>query len=141
MAVASACLLSSRVKVCPGLFERLVGAVGPVSTQQVQHIVVVFCRRHAAAKDPLEEVRVGTFEQCFEPAQLARIEACQATVGKRPEEQIAFLRTAMPALEEEPVASSCHDISVHRCRQLLIQRLRCSPADSADAARQQAAPR
>jgi len=73
----------------------------PEGTQQVQHIVVVLRRRHAAVEDPLEEIRVGTVEQRFEAVELAGIEACQAAVGKRPEEQVALLRSAIPALEEK----------------------------------------
>ena len=66
--------------------------------------MVVLRRRHAAVEDPLEKIRVGTVEQRFEAAELVGIEACQAAVGKRPEEQVALLRSAMPALEEKPVA-------------------------------------
>jgi len=82
-----------------GLFERLAMALGPVGTQQVQHIMVVLRGGHTASKDPLQEIRVGTIEQRFEAVELARIEACQAVVGKRPEEQVALLRSAMPAPE------------------------------------------
>jgi hypothetical protein len=79
-------------------------ALRPVGTQQVQHIVVVLRWRHTAVEDPLEEIRVGTVEQSFEAVELAGIEDCPAAVGKRPEEQVALLRAAMPALEEKPVA-------------------------------------
>lgn len=70
----------------------------------MQHIVVVLGGRHAAAQDPLEEIRIGTIEQCFVAIELARIEACQAAVGKRPEEQVALLSSAVPAPEEQAVA-------------------------------------
>jgi hypothetical protein len=86
----------------------------------VQHIVVVLRWRRAAIEDPIEEIRIGTVEQCFEAVELAEIEAWQAAVGKRPEEQVALLCSAMPTLEEKPVAVDVRwEIDIHGCAELV----------------------
>lgn len=53
-------------------------------------------RRGCAARNPVEKVSVGAFEQSLEPVELAVVEAGEMRIGKAAEDQVAFPRPPMP---------------------------------------------
>ena len=79
-------------------------APGAEIAQQPHHVVIVLRRRRIAAEDPIEQIGIGAFEQRFKPIELTAVEAVQAGLGERAENEVALLRPAMPAAEQQPPA-------------------------------------
>jgi len=68
----------------------------------VHHVVIMFWRRRAAAENPIEQIGVGAIEQRFESVELGAIEVRERSLGERAKNEVAFLRSAMPASEQQP---------------------------------------
>jgi hypothetical protein len=87
---------------------------GPVQSkrsQQTHHVVVVLFGCIEAANDPIKQVRIGALEQSLETVELRAVEICEMDIGKSAENEIALLRPAMPAAEQQ---SPAPDVSVIR---------------------------
>ena len=68
--------------------------------------MVMLGRRHCTARNPVEKVGVGAFEQRLVAVELALIKAGEMSIGKVAEDQIALPRAAMPGTEREPLAAN-----------------------------------
>jgi len=66
----------------------------------------MFRRRIADAEDPVKQIRVRAIEQCFEPPELIAVQGLEGSLGERTENEVAFLRSAMPAPKEKPPAAN-----------------------------------
>lgn len=75
---------------------------GAEAAQQAHHVVVMFRRRRTNAEDPVEEIRVVAIQQRVEPVELGTVQALKKLVGEHAENEVAFLRSAMPASERQP---------------------------------------
>jgi len=76
------------------------------TTQQFHHVVVMFRRRITDAEDPVEQIGVRAIEQRLEPPELIAIQGPEGGLGERAENEVAFLRAAMPAPEQKPSAAN-----------------------------------
>jgi hypothetical protein len=81
--------------------------------------VVVLWRRRAALDDPVKQIGVGTIEQSFETRQLRAVQVGEVGLGKSAENEIAFLRAAMPAPEQHPPAADIQAMSLRVMRHAL----------------------
>ena len=80
---------------------------GAEFTQHAHHIVVVLSRWREALDDPAEQIGVGAIEHSFETLQLCAVQVNQMGIGKFAENEIAFLRAAMPGPKQQtPAANS-----------------------------------
>jgi hypothetical protein len=75
------------------------------NAQHAHHIVVVLRRRRGLAGNPIEQIGVGAIEQGLEPVQLRDAEAAERAIGEVAENQVDFLRAAMPAKILQPLAA------------------------------------
>ena len=73
--------------------------------QKAHHIMVVLDRWRRDAEDPVEQVRVGAIEQGLEAIELNTVELRKGRLGKRTENQVAFLCPAIPAAKQQPSAA------------------------------------
>jgi len=78
-------------------------------SQQSHHVVVVLFGCSEAANDPVEQVGIGTLEQSLETVELCAVEVCDMGDATTAENDVALLRPAVPAPEQQPPAS---DISI-----------------------------
>ena len=67
------------------------------TAEQPHHVMIVFRRWIADAEDPVKQVGVGAIEQRLEAPELTAIQSLEAPLSERAENQVAFLRPAMPA--------------------------------------------
>ena len=63
--------------------------------------MIVFFRWRAAADNPVEQIRIGAIEQSFETLQLRAVQVSDMGLGKSAEYEVALLRSAMPAAEQD----------------------------------------
>jgi len=61
--------------------------------------------RGGTAGNPVEEIRVGAFEQCLVAAELVIVELGEMGIGKAAENEVALPRPAMPGTERKPLAA------------------------------------
>jgi hypothetical protein len=74
----------------------------------MHYIMVVFLWWRKAADDPIEEIGISAIEQSFEPVELIAVESGEVLLGKSAKNEIALLRSPMPAAEQQPSESdSC----------------------------------
>ena len=59
--------------------------------------MIVFRRRITDAEDPVEQIGIGAIEQRLEAPELTAVQSLDGTLSKRAENEVAFLRPAMPA--------------------------------------------
>jgi hypothetical protein len=78
-------------------------------SKQTHHVVVVLFGCSEAANDPVEQVGIGTLEHSLETVELRAVEICEMDLGKSAENEVALLRPAVPAPEQQPPAS---DVSI-----------------------------
>ena len=62
--------------------------------------MVMLGRQVSAARDPVEEISVGAFEQCLVAVELPVVEAGEVGVGKAAENQVALPSATMPGAEQ-----------------------------------------
>jgi hypothetical protein len=75
------------------------------TAQQRHHVVVMFWRRITDAEDPVEQIGVRAIEQRLESPELIAVQGLERVLGKRAENEVAFLRPAMPAPKQEALAA------------------------------------
>jgi hypothetical protein len=75
------------------------------AAQQAHHVMIMLCRRRAVAQDPVEQIGVGAIEQRFEPIELSIIQFIDGLFCERTEDEIALLRSPMPAAKQHSLAS------------------------------------
>jgi hypothetical protein len=78
---------------------------GAKFTQQAHHIVVVLSRWREALDDPAGQIGVGAIEQSLETLQLRAVRVSELGIGKSAENEVAFLRAAMPGPEQQTPAA------------------------------------
>ncbi len=57
-------------------------------------------RQGSAARDPVEEISVGAFEQCLVAIELPGVETGKMGIGKAAEDQVALPSATMPGTEQ-----------------------------------------
>jgi hypothetical protein len=81
-------------------------SLGAETAEQLHHVVIVFRRRIADAEYPIEQIGVSAIEQRLEPPELSAVQSLKRVLGERAENEVAFLRSAMPAPKEKPPAAN-----------------------------------
>src|SRR5258705_4867018 len=67
------------------------------TAEQPHHVMIVFRRRITDAEDPVKQVGVGAIEQRLEAPELTAVQSLDGALSERAENEVAFLRPAMPA--------------------------------------------
>jgi hypothetical protein len=75
------------------------------TAQQRHHVVVMFWRRITDAEDPVKQIGVGAIEQRLEPPDLIAVQGLEGALGERAENEVTFLRPAMPAPKQKAPAA------------------------------------
>jgi hypothetical protein len=75
------------------------------TAQQLHHVMIMFRRRIADAEYPVKQVGVGAIEQRLKSPELIAVQALEGVLGERAENEVAFLRPAMPAPKQEAPAA------------------------------------
>jgi hypothetical protein len=75
------------------------------AAEQLHHVMVMFRRRIADAEYPVKQVGVGAIEQRLKSPELTAVQALEGVLGERAENEVAFLRPAMPAPKQEAPAA------------------------------------
>jgi hypothetical protein len=75
------------------------------TAEQLHHVMIMFWRRIADAKDPVKQIGVGAIEQRFESPELVTVQGPEGVFGERAEDEVALLRPAMPAPKQEAPAA------------------------------------
>src|ERR1700741_1434559 len=75
------------------------------AAEHPHHVMIMLRRRIADAEDPVEQIGIGTFEQRLEAPKLIVIQRFEGVLGERAENEIAFLRPAMPTPKQEAPAA------------------------------------
>jgi hypothetical protein len=81
-------------------------SLGAETAQQLHHIVVMFWRRITDAEDPVKQIGVRAIEQRLKSPELIAVQSLEGVLGERAEDEVAFLRPAMPAPKEKPPAAT-----------------------------------
>jgi hypothetical protein len=79
------------------------------TAEQLHHVMIMFRRRIADAEYPVKQVGVGAIEQRLKSPELIAVQGLEGVLGERAEDEVAFLRPAVPAPEQQPPAS---DVSI-----------------------------
>ena len=80
-------------------------SLGAEPAQQPHHVMIMFRRRTADAEYPVKQVGVGAIEQRLKSPELTAVQGLKGVLGERPENEVAFLRPAMPAPKQEAPAA------------------------------------
>jgi hypothetical protein len=75
------------------------------TAEQLHHVVIMFRRRIPDAEYPVKQIRVGAIEQRLKSPELIAVQGLEGVLGERAENEIAFLRPAMPASKQESPAA------------------------------------
>jgi hypothetical protein len=75
------------------------------SAEQLHHVMTMFWRRIADAEYPVKQIGVGAIEQRLESPELIAVQGLEGVLSERAEDEVAFLRPAMPAPEQEAPAA------------------------------------
>ena len=67
------------------------------TAEELHHVMIMFRRRIADAEYPVKQVGVGAIEQRLKSPELTAVQGLEGAVGERAENEVAFLRPAMPA--------------------------------------------
>jgi hypothetical protein len=67
------------------------------TAQQLHHVMIMFRRRIADAKYPVKQVEVSAIEQRLKSPELTVVQSLEGVLSERAENEVAFLRPAMPA--------------------------------------------
>jgi hypothetical protein len=79
------------------------------TAKQLHHVMIMFWRRIVDAEYPVKQVGVGAIEQRLKSPELIAVQGLEGVLGERAEDEVAFLRPAVPAPEQQPPAS---DVSI-----------------------------
>src|SRR5258707_2088294 len=80
-------------------------SLGAEAAQQLDQVVLMFRRRIADAEDPVEQIGVRAIEQRLEPPDLVAAQGLEGALGERAENEVTFLRPAMPASKQQAPAA------------------------------------
>src|ERR1700726_1604542 len=75
------------------------------TAEELHHVMIMFRRRIADAEYPVKQVGVGAIEQRVKSPELIAVQALEAVLGERAENEVAFLRPAVPAPKQEAPAA------------------------------------
>src|SRR6267154_3847395 len=75
------------------------------TAQHLRHVVAMFWRRITDAEDPVEQIGVRAIEQRLESPELIVVQGREGVLGERAENEVAFLRPAMPAPKQQALAA------------------------------------
>src|SRR5258705_13940924 len=70
------------------------------TAQPLHHVMIMFRRRIADPKYPVEQIGVRAIEQRLESPELVAVQSLEGVLGERAENEVAFLRPAMPAAKQ-----------------------------------------
>jgi hypothetical protein len=84
------------------------------AAQQLHHVVVMFWRRITDAEDPVKQIGVGAIEQRLKSPELIAVQGRERALSERAENEIAFLRPAMPAPKQETPAADIRMFAICR---------------------------
>jgi hypothetical protein len=87
------------------ILQRRKTALGTEAAQQLHHVVIMFRRRITDSEYPVEQIGVGAIEQRLKSPELIAVQGLEGVLGERAENEIAFLRPAMPASKQESPAA------------------------------------
>jgi hypothetical protein len=75
------------------------------SAEQLHHVMIMFWRRIADAEYPVKQIGVGAIEQRLESPEPIAVQGLEGVLSERTKDEVAFLRPAMPAPEQEAPAA------------------------------------
>ena len=80
------------------------------AAQQLHHVMIMFWRRITDAEYPVKQIGVGAIEQFLEPPELVAVQDLEQVLSERSENEVAFLRPAVPAAKQEAPAAEIGDV-------------------------------
>jgi hypothetical protein len=75
------------------------------TAQQLHYVMIMFRRWITDTEYPVEQIGVGAIEQRLESPELVAVQRLEGVLGERAENEVAFLRPAMPAPKQEALAA------------------------------------
>jgi len=86
--------------------------LGTEGAEQLHHVVIVLRRRIADAEYPIEQIGVRAIEQRLESPELIAVQGLEVVLGERAENEVAFLRPAMPAPKQETPGADVRMVAI-----------------------------
>ena len=86
------------------ILQRRKTALGTEAAQQLHHVVIMFRRRITDTEYPVEQIGVGATGQRLKSPELTGVQSLEEARSERAENEVAFLRSAMPAPKQEAPA-------------------------------------
>src|SRR5258705_13624456 len=93
------------------------------TAQHLRHVVVMFRRRITDAENPVEQIGVRAIEQRLESPELIVVQGRERVLGERAENEVAFLRPAMPAPKQQALAADILMFAIRRLGKLNVSHL------------------
>jgi len=87
-------------------------SLGTETADQLHYVVIVLRRRIADTEYPIEQIGVRAIEQRLESAELIAVQALEGVLGERAENDVAFLRPAMPAPKQETPGADVRMVAI-----------------------------
>jgi hypothetical protein len=87
-------------------------SLGTETAEQLHHVVIVLRRRIADAEYPIEQIGVRAIEQRLESPELIAVQGLEGVLGERAENEVAFLRPAMPAPKQETPGADVRMVAI-----------------------------
>jgi len=84
------------------------------TAQQLHHVVVMFWRRITDAEDPVKQVGVRAIEQRLKSPELTAVQRLDRVFSERAENEVTFLRPAMPAPKQQAPAADIRMFAICR---------------------------
>ena len=82
------------------------------AAEQLHHVMIMFWRRIADAEYPVKQVGVGAIEQRLESPELVTVQSPEGVLSERAENEVAFLRPAMPAPKQETPGADVRMVAI-----------------------------
>src|ERR1700761_1037594 len=86
------------------------------TAQHFHHVVIVLRRRVADAEDPLKQIGVDAIEKRLESSELIAVQDLEGILGKCAKDEVALLRSAMPALKQQAPAADIQMFRIYGLR-------------------------
>jgi hypothetical protein len=71
------------------------------TAEQLHHVMIMFRRRIADAEYPVKQIGVGAIEQRLKSPELIAVQGLERVLSERAENEVAFLRPAVPTAKQE----------------------------------------
>src|SRR5258705_10233942 len=84
------------------------------TAEQLHHVMIMFWRRIADAEDPVKQIGIGAIEQRLESPELIAIQGLEGVLSERAENEVAFLRPAVPAPKQKAPAADIRMFAIWR---------------------------